>query len=417
MAYSLTYFYRQTSKTYSVSGASNITTDDGVVIIPSTYNDGTNGEHPVTDIRAEAFKNCYGLTSVTIPDSVTSIGSSAFSGCSGLKSITIPFVGATKDGTSNAHFGYIFGASSNTNNSAHVPSSLKTVVITGGTRIGDWAFNDCSSLTSVTIGNSVTSIGNHAFNSCSSLTSITIPNGVTSIKVRAFNGCSSLTSITIPNSVTSIGDFAFNGCTNLKQLILFPSTPPSLVSNSIPTTVQTIYVQQSSKAAYQSAANWSAFASKIVSDNLYLSFVRFNQKNKEYIDVVRKDTSAANPSSNIKIYKLEQNLSISPSSEKNFSNIAYTMSAGKKYHIDLFVDCNISDSNTIMSSQINIKRGSEVLLHSICRTTLNSGGGVMCSFSYDNTSGNGTEIIYPSSYNYTSSSTTFRATLYIMEIN
>lgn len=250
---------------------------------------------------------------------------------------------------------------------------------------------------------------------------MTIPNSVTSINDGVFRNCRGLTSIVIPDSVTHIGLSAFNGCTNLKQLILFPSTPPSLGSNSIPTTVQTIYVQQSSKAAYQTAANWAAFATepnnKIVSDNLYLSFVRFNQKNKEYIDVVRKDISAANPISNIKIYKLEQNISISPNSEKNFSNIAYTMSAGSKYHIDLYVDCNIADSGTIMSSQVNIKRGSEVLLHSICRTTLNSGGGVMCSFSYDNTSGNGTEIIYPSSYNYTSSNTTFRATLYIMEIN
>ena len=263
MAYSLTYSYRQTSKTYSVSGASNITTDDGVVIIPSTYNDGINGKHAVTDIRAEAFKNCYGLTSVTIPDSVTSIGSGAFNGCSGLKSIMIPFVGASKDGTSNTHFGYIFGAGSSGNNFKYVPSSLKTVVITGGTSIDGFAFEGCSDLTSVTI-----------------------PNSVMRINDGVFRNCSSLTSIVIPDSVTHIGLSAFNGCTNLKQLILFPSTPPSLGSNSIPTTVQTIYVQQSSKAAYQTAANWAAFATeqnnKIVSDNLYLSFVRFNQKNKQY---------------------------------------------------------------------------------------------------------------------------------------
>ena len=54
--------------------------------------------------------------------------------------------------------------------------------------------------------------------------------------------------------------------------------------NAIPSTILKIYVQQSSKAAYQADTNWTAFASKIVSDNIYLSFVRFNQKNKEYID-------------------------------------------------------------------------------------------------------------------------------------
>ena len=89
----------------------------------------------------------------------------------------------------------------------------------------------------------------------------------------------------------------------------------------------------------------------------------------------------------------------------------------KKYHIDLFVDCNVADGSAIMSAQITIKRGSEALLHNICRTTLNAGGGVMCSVSYDNTSGNGTEIIYPYSYNYTGSNKQFRATLYIMEIS
>ncbi len=75
----------------------------------------------------------------------------------------------------------------------------------------------------------------------------------------------------------------FYDCTKLTQLILFPSTPPDLGLTAIPANVQSIYVQQSSKAAYQAAINWAAFASKIVSDNIYLSFTRFNQKNKAYI--------------------------------------------------------------------------------------------------------------------------------------
>ena len=83
------------------------------------------------------------------------------------------------------------------------------------TSIGESAFEDCSSLTSVTIPNSVTSIGESAFYGCSSLTSVTIPNSVTSIGYYAFKGCSSLTSVTIPNSVTSIGESAFSGCSSL----------------------------------------------------------------------------------------------------------------------------------------------------------------------------------------------------------
>ena len=113
---------------------------------------------------------------------------------------------------------------------------------------------------------------------------MTIPNSVTSIGTYAFNNCRSLTSVTIPDGVTSIDDSVFLSCRNLKQLILLPSTPPTLSSSAIPTTIQSIYVQQSSKAAYKAATNWTAFANKIISDDMYLSLAQFNQKNKEYID-------------------------------------------------------------------------------------------------------------------------------------
>ena len=73
------------------------------------------------------------------------------------------------------------------------------------TTIREYAFENCSGLSSVTIPNSVKSIGDYAFRYCSGLTSVTIPNSVTSIGVEAFRDCSGLTSVTIPNSVTSIG--------------------------------------------------------------------------------------------------------------------------------------------------------------------------------------------------------------------
>ena len=209
------------------SGLTSITIPDGVTNIGVSTFYGCSGltsiiiPDNVTNIERYAFSDCGGLTSIIIPDSVTSIGYSAFSRCSGLTSITIPFVGA--GGSDNNHFGYIFGAESYLGSNHYVPSSLKEVIITGGTSIGSSAFYGCSSLTSITIPDSVTSIGSSAFRGCSGLTSITIPDSVTSIGSSAFRGCSGLTSITIPDSVTSIGSSAFSDCSGLTSVTISDS--------------------------------------------------------------------------------------------------------------------------------------------------------------------------------------------------
>ena len=112
---------------------------------------------------------------------VTSIGDYAFQRCYNLTSVTIP---------------------------------------KGVTSISNYAFYNCYDLTSVTIPEGVTSIGESAFDSCASLVSVTIPEGVTSIGDDAFLECSNLTSVTIPESVTSIGDFAFAYCSNLASVTI-----------------------------------------------------------------------------------------------------------------------------------------------------------------------------------------------------
>ncbi|MCL2062111.1 MAG: leucine-rich repeat protein [Firmicutes bacterium] len=202
----------------------------GTLIIPAMYNSlpvkalmGTTfASNPnilalsipdtVEEIGELMFSGCTDLVSVVIPNSVKTIGQSAFRNCWDLTSITIPFVGNTLNGLSNTRFVWIFGSLFN------IPSSLKTVIITGGSRIGRDAFRDFADLTSITIPDTVTTIEGWAFRGCTGLTSIEIPNSVTSIGQSAFEGCTGLTSITIPDSVITIGQEAFTGCTGLTYI-------------------------------------------------------------------------------------------------------------------------------------------------------------------------------------------------------
>ena len=154
-------------------------------------------------------------SSVTIASKtykVTSIGSRAFDGCSRLTSITIG------NSITSIYWRAFDGCTSLTN--VTIPNSV--------TSIGNAAFFGCTSLKTVTIGNSVTSIGDGAFSGCTSLTSIEIPNSVTSLGSYAFMGCTSLTSVTIGDSVTSIGG-AFSGCTSLINVTI-PNSVTSIDS-------------------------------------------------------------------------------------------------------------------------------------------------------------------------------------------
>ena len=100
-----------------------------------------------------------------------------------------------------------------------------------------------------------------AFARCSSFTSVTIPNSVTSIRAFAFENCSGLTSITISNSVTSIGNYAFNGCSGITSIICEATTPPTCSNSSYENVNKSIplYVPANSIDAYKKASVWKEF--------------------------------------------------------------------------------------------------------------------------------------------------------------
>ena len=195
--------------------------------------------YTVTSIGAEAFWDCSSLTNVKIPNTVTNLGDFAFANCPNLKSATIPKSvktigdlifeycssltdinvdsgnknyssqdGVLFDKAKTKLIQYPFG---NERTSYSIPNSVKS--------IGDWAFRNCSNLTTVSIPNSVKSIGVLAFN-CSGLTSLKLPDSVTSISGAAFAGCEKLKTVYLPNSITYISSGMFQVCTSLTSVTI-----------------------------------------------------------------------------------------------------------------------------------------------------------------------------------------------------
>ena len=191
------------------------------VVIPKTYRG-----IPVKEIKDSAFSYQTRLKSITLPDSVTSIGNDAFYGCSGLTSIFVDKRNTKYHSAGNCLI--------ETATKTLILGCKTSVIPTDGsvTSIGNYAFYDCTGLTSITIPDSVTHIGDYAFSYCTGLTSVIIGNNVTSIGGGAFRDCTGLTSITIPDSVTSIGFSAFRGCSSLESITIpFVGAKAGVTSN------------------------------------------------------------------------------------------------------------------------------------------------------------------------------------------
>ena len=233
------------------SGLTSVTIPDSVTSIETGAFQGCSGltsitiPNSVTTIGNYAFGGCSSLTSVTIGNSVTSIGGYSFQGCSGLTSVTVPnsvtSIGSNAfyairnvnyNGSANGSpwgakcvNGYVEDGLVYTDNTkttlVSVGTSLTSVTIPDSvTSIGNGAFQGCTGLTSVIIPDSVENIGSNAFNYCTSLTSVNIPDSVENIGSNTFTDCTNLTSITIPDSVTTIGTYAFQGCSGLTSVTI-----------------------------------------------------------------------------------------------------------------------------------------------------------------------------------------------------
>ena len=202
-------------------------TENGLLFINRSYktlqtldvSDVTN-----TEFVDEAFKGCYNLQQLVLPEGLQKVGYMMVAECVNLQSIEIP-------------------------------ASV--------TEIEQRAFENCRSIRSVNFGEnpSLTKIGNWAFFLCIALEDLEIPEGVTEIGDGAFYGCAYLKDLVLPNSVQSIGDNTFTLCGKLEKMTVRAVTPPDIdnktfdeVSREIP-----VYVPDESVAEYQNHPLWREF--------------------------------------------------------------------------------------------------------------------------------------------------------------
>ncbi len=232
----------------------------------------------VTSIQYGAFENCQNLKSVTLPQSLKKLEYRVFAK-SGLTSVVIP-EGITRlpDGTftecQNLETVTLPTTLEAIENNAFSNSGLTLIFIPKGvTSISSTSFNYYGKLSTISVSDENTTYDSR--NNCNAIiqtatnqilrgTSNTIiPNTATSIGDNAFNDINSLTSIVIPESVTSIGQYAFRFCNSLAEVVCKAKVAPQLKSDAFSNDIlskATLYVPEESVESYKADGEWKKFS-------------------------------------------------------------------------------------------------------------------------------------------------------------
>ena len=174
---------------------------------------------------------------------------SAYSG-----SVTIPatvtYMGKTFNVTSIGEYAF---RDCNSLTSITIPRSIR--------EIKSFAFYNCSSINAVTLPEGLTELGMGAFEGCSSIVQMTIPAGITVVEEELFFGCSALRAVVLPASISAIGENAFTRCTSLLSVYLLATAAPACEMNAfekVDRTWCTLYVPKGS-SSYQQEGVWKDF--------------------------------------------------------------------------------------------------------------------------------------------------------------
>jgi len=192
------YSYKVSNETVTITSYNGTDTS---IHVPDTLDD-----YPVVAIGDNAFKQCTGLESVSLPNTLQTIGRWAFSGCANLETVELP-------DTVN-HIGAEAFLDCAQLTDINYPMAWDSVTTWNGGQI----FRGCTSLTDITVPEGVTTIPAYAFDASDCLQSVSLPSTLKTIKYNAFSRCTALESITIPAGVATLEDSAFNGCSLLKTI-------------------------------------------------------------------------------------------------------------------------------------------------------------------------------------------------------